>query len=90
MAPDDRDHSRDDARDDRAVIGHDRLQARVEELLERAVRAEGELAAKDALVTELRHVLDQERARGDRLEAALAEARKPWLLRLLEAIRRRA
>ncbi len=89
MAPDDRDHSRDDARDDRAVIGHDRLQARVEELLERAVRAEGELAAKDALVAELRQVLDQERTRGDRLETALAEARRPWLARVLDGLRRK-
>jgi hypothetical protein len=89
VAPDDRDHSRDDARDDRAVIGHDRLQARVEELLERAVRAEGELAAKDALVAELRQVLDQERTRGDRLETALAEARRPWLARVLDGLRRK-
>jgi hypothetical protein len=89
VAPDDRDHSRDDARDDRAIIGHDRLQARVEELLERAVRAEGELAAKDALVAELRQVLDQERTRGDRLEVALAEARRPWLAKVIEGLRRR-
>jgi hypothetical protein len=30
-----------------------------------------------------------ERARADRLEAALAEARRPWLARLLEAVRRK-
>ena len=29
------------------------------------------------------------RARADKLEAALAEARKPWVVRLLEALRRR-
>ncbi len=31
----------------------------------------------------------QERARGNRLEAALAEARRPWLARLIEAVRRK-
>jgi hypothetical protein len=31
----------------------------------------------------------QERARGNRLEAALAEARRLWITRLLEAVRRR-
>ena len=41
-----------------------------------------ELAARDAVTAELR-------ARGDRLEAALAEARRPWLARVLEALRRR-
>ena len=44
-------------------------------------RAEGELAAKDALVAELR-------ARAERAEAALAEARRPWLARVLESLRR--
>jgi len=64
----------------------------VEELTaERAARgrAEGELAAKDALVAELRQTVAVERARADRLEAALAETRKPVLVRLLEALRRR-
>jgi hypothetical protein len=55
----------------------------------RAARAEGELAVKDTLVAELREMAATERARADRLEAALAEARKPALVRLLEAIRRR-
>jgi hypothetical protein len=59
-------------------------------------RAEGELAAKDALVTELREALareadhaSRERDRGDRLEAALAEARRPWLAKVLEGLRRK-
>jgi hypothetical protein len=63
---------------------------------ERAARAEGELAGlREALATEARRstdlqaVLELERARADRLEAALAEARKGWLERLLEAVRRR-
>jgi hypothetical protein len=63
---------------------------------ERAARAEGELAGlREALATEARRstdlqaVLELERTRADRLEAALAEARKGWLERVLEAIRRR-
>jgi hypothetical protein len=38
---------------------------------------------------ELREALALERARADRLEAALVEARRPWLARLLEAVRRK-
>jgi hypothetical protein len=34
-------------------------------------------------------MLDQERARGDRLEAALAEARRGWLERFIAVARRR-
>jgi hypothetical protein len=45
-------------------------------------RAEGELAVKDALVAELR-------GRAERAEAALAEARRPWLARVLEGLRRK-
>ena len=48
----------------------------------RAVRAEGELAATRAM-------LEREIARGDRLEAALAEARRPWLAKVLEGLRRK-
>ena len=33
--------------------------------------------------------LTAERARADRLEAALAEARRPWLARVLEGLRRK-
>ena len=61
----------------------------VAELRERIGRAEGELAAKDALVATLTTALAKAEARGDRLEAALVEARRPWLARLLEALRRR-
>jgi len=39
--------------------------------------------------TDLQAVLELERARADRLAAELAEARRPVLLRLLEALRRR-
>ena len=59
-------------------------------------RAEGEQMAKDALGAELREALaraaahtEQERARADRLEAALLDTRKPWLARVLEGLRRR-
>jgi hypothetical protein len=37
----------------------------------------------------LRTVLEREVARGDRLEAALAEARRPWLAKVLEGLRRK-
>jgi hypothetical protein len=67
---------------------------------ERAARADGRAEALLAALSELRetHVAERgrleqllavERARADRLEAALLEARKPALLRLLEAFRRR-
>jgi hypothetical protein len=63
-------------------------------------RAEGELAVKDALVAELREALTREatvlcaalakaEARADRLEAALAEARRPWLAKVIEGLRRK-
>jgi hypothetical protein len=59
----------------------------------RAARAEGELAAElrrgAELVASLAAALHQERARADRLEAALAEARRPWLARVLEGLRRK-
>ena len=50
--------------------------------MERAARAEGEAAAARAQ-------LERELARGDRLEAALAEARRPWLAKVLEGLRRK-
>jgi septal ring factor EnvC (AmiA/AmiB activator) len=57
-------------------------------------RLEERLAAADRLLTDraealddLRRDRDQERARGDRLEAALAEARRPWLAKVLEGLR---
>src|SRR4051794_35158743 len=66
-----------------------------EERVARA-RLEGELvardallAAKDALAGELREALARAEARAARLEAALAEARRPWLARVLEGLRRK-
>lgn len=55
----------------------------------RASRAEGELAGVREALAEVRATLAVERAGRDRLEAQLAEARKPLLVRLLEALRRR-
>jgi hypothetical protein len=55
---------------------------------ERAARAEGELAAEARRNTDLMTALTLERARADRLEVALAKARKGWMERLLEAVRR--
>jgi hypothetical protein len=52
------------------------------ELRERCGSAEGECTALRARVIDLQ-------AERDRLEAALAEARQPLQLRLLEALRRR-
>ena len=60
--------------------------ARLAERLAAEERRSTEL--QDALA-ELRAVLEREQARGDRLEVALVEARKGWLERLLEAVRKR-
>jgi hypothetical protein len=59
------------------------------DLAARCNRAEGELAGLRQALDELRTALAVERARGDRLELALGEARKGWLERVLEAVRRR-
>jgi hypothetical protein len=69
--------------------------ALAEERVARA-RAEGERDVARAETAELREALARadmalvyERTRADRLEAALVEARRPWLARLLDAVRRR-
>jgi hypothetical protein len=56
---------------------------------ERAARAEGELAAEARRSIDLLAVIGDLRTDRDRLAAELAEARKGWLERLLEAVRRR-
>src|SRR3954468_4571879 len=48
---------------------------------------EVEIAARNAVIEQVREALAIERARGDRLEAALAEARRPLLLRLVDGLR---
>jgi hypothetical protein len=64
--------------------------ARLEEQLAatRAVAAV-ELTARTAVIEALEAGLAAERTRADRLEIALAEARKGWLERLIEAVRKR-
>jgi hypothetical protein len=57
-------------------------------LVENARLAE-RLAAEERRSTDLQAVLELERARADRLAAELTEARKPALVRLVEALRRR-
>ena len=52
-------------------------------------RAEGELAAEMRRNGDLAATLAVERARAERLEAALAEARRPWLARVLDGLRRK-
>jgi hypothetical protein len=65
------------------------LRVRVEDLLERAVHAEGGLTAELRRSADLAAALAKAEARADRLEAALAEARRPWLARVLEGLRRK-
>ena len=89
LVRDDRDEGRDDrdrladvSRDETRDIELAELRLRVEQLVERAARAEAEAAATRAQ-------LEREIARADRLEAALAEARRPWLAKVLEGLRRK-
>src|SRR4051812_26296072 len=63
-------------------IGHARLE-------ERLAAADRVLNERTAVLDDLRHDRDQQRARGDRLEAALAEARRPWLAKVIEGLRRK-
>jgi hypothetical protein len=41
------------------------------------------------VIGRVHEALAKAKARADRLEAALVEARRPWLARLLEALRRK-
>jgi hypothetical protein len=51
--------------------------------------AAAKVEAAERIIAELRTARDRETARADRSEAELAQARKGWLERLLEAVRRR-
>ena len=64
---------------ERALVTVARAEARIEALV----------AHHDELSAELRATVALERERADRLAAELAEARKPALVRLLEALTRR-
>src|SRR4051794_39034228 len=64
-----------------------------DELLEArgaAARAEAERDSAVANLADARSTIERERVRGDRLEAALAEARRPWLAKVIEGLRRRS
>ncbi len=65
------------------------LQREVTELATVAASAKGELAAELRRSADLAATLAVERSRADRLEAALAEARRPWLAKVLEGLRRK-
>ena len=52
-------------------------------------RAEGELTAELRRSADLAAALAKAEVRADRLEAALAEARRPWLAKVLEGLRRK-
>jgi hypothetical protein len=56
----------------------------------RADRAEGELAAELRRSADLAAALDHERTERAKVTAALAEARRPWLARVLDGLRRRS
>src|SRR4051812_19892067 len=84
---------RPDVEDLQATVGRlneqfARLEAGRVDAIARA-EAEGDRNAAGAEPAALREVLARAEARADRLEAALAEARKPVLVRLLEALLRR-
>jgi hypothetical protein len=70
--------------DERDFLRQELLDAR-----ERAARAEGELAAEARRSTDLLAVIGDLRTDRNRLATELAEARKGWLERVLEAVRRR-
>jgi chromosome segregation ATPase len=65
------------------------LQREVTELATVAAAAKGELAAELRRSSDLAAALSKAEARADRLEAALAEARRPWLAKVIEGLRRK-
>src|SRR3954454_4690765 len=65
------------------------LREEMAELKHSLGRAEGRAEALLQQVSSLAENLSAERARGDRLEAARAEARGPWLARVLEGLTRK-
>jgi hypothetical protein len=65
------------------------LREEMAELKHALGRAEGRAETMLQQVSGLAENLAAERARADRLEAALAEARRPWLAKVLEGLRRK-
>jgi hypothetical protein len=51
-------------------------------------QVETEVAARNAVIEQMREALAHERGRGDRLAAELTEARRPWVVRVVSALRR--
>lgn len=66
------------------VAERQRLEVEAARLEERLAAAERLLAEREGTIADLR----RERERADRLERELAEARRPLLLRLVDALRR--
>ena len=73
---------------DEALAEADHWRRLVEDERVARVKAEAERNAERTLLAEARTALAAERARGDRLEAALTEGRRPWLAKVLEGLRR--
>jgi hypothetical protein len=71
---------------DRLDEQHQKVEAEVEYW--RTLAQEARLDAA-RLEERLAATVSAERVRGDRLEAALAEARRPWLAKVLEGLRRK-
>jgi hypothetical protein len=65
------------------------LRDELAEARERAAKAEGALEAMSGRVQDAASQLAKAEARGDRLEAAPAEARRPWLAKVLEGLKRK-
>jgi predicted nucleic acid-binding Zn-ribbon protein len=74
----------EEAREQAAGLARELAQA-----MERAGRAEGRADALQQQVAAQADMLTAERAHVDRLEAALAEARRGWVERLIAVWRRR-
>src|SRR4051794_31658616 len=74
-------------------LGADDLPQELAEARAAAASAAAEVRRLEAHLEDVRQTLTAtltaERARADRLEAALAEARRPWLARVLEGLRRK-
>jgi hypothetical protein len=67
--------------------GLERWRQTAEEARAAAAAAAAEVRGRDALIEELRGSVTRERDRGDRLAAELAQMRRPWVARLVEAVR---
>jgi hypothetical protein len=65
------------------------LREELTEARERAAKAEGIAEAMASRIQDMASALSKAEARADRLEAALAEARRPLLLRVLDGLRRK-